>query len=93
MLAKISPTSPRGIIPIPIERQSRSAPSAPRPHACLPSIAAAVSAAAKSRISGRTKALRSTRIPINTKKTGTRNDEIGRTSSSSFFSPFAIRSR
>ena len=34
IFAKISPTSPRGIIPIPMDRRSSGRPIAPRAHAC-----------------------------------------------------------
>src|SRR5207302_1913353 len=51
MPAKMSPTSPRGIIPIPTDSRS-SPPNAPSEQACLPRTAASVRAAARPRISG-----------------------------------------
>src|SRR5262249_18426084 len=40
--AKMSPTSPRGIIPIPTAARFRPGPSAPSAHACFPRTAASV---------------------------------------------------
>ena len=47
MPTKISPTSPRGIMPRPIDKRFRFFPKAPSPHACFPTIAATVRAAAR----------------------------------------------
>src|SRR5581483_8206750 len=93
MLAKMSPTSPRGIIPMPTDSRSRPPPKAPRAHACLPRIAAAVSSAARPSTSARANAASSTRIPISTKKTGTSTAATGSTSSSSRCSPRSVKSR
>ena len=42
MFAKISPTSPRGTMPMPIATASNPPPAPASAHACLPTIAAAV---------------------------------------------------
>ena len=76
-----------------MDSRSRRLPMAPSEQACLPAIAATVSRAASPSTSTRPKAARSTRIPITTKKTGTRNVEIGRTRCSSCCSPRFTKER
>ena len=56
MFAKISPTSPRGIIPRPIVTPLSLVPSAPSAQACFPSTAATVSSTPRPATSGRASA-------------------------------------
>ena len=77
MLAKINPTSPRGIIPMPTEIRSSPFSNTPKEQACFPTTATAVRIMAKVRILGSAKVRRSTRTPIRTKNIGTRNDTMG----------------
>src|SRR3972149_2066843 len=76
MPAKMSPTSPRGIIPRPTVRPETSRGTT-SPHTHLPTTAASVSSTAKPGTSPWAKDVTSTSIPIRTKKTGTRRPSSG----------------
>ena len=77
-LAKTRLTSPRGIMPIAMA--SRFEPrGAPKTHASFPTTAATVRSSTRRSVCGCPRALKSARIPMRTKKTGTSHDEIGST--------------
>ena len=78
MLAKISPTSPRGIIPIPTAHRLTVLSRTPREQSCFPAMAATVSRRASRSASVEANAVRSTLDPIWTKKTGARRSTRGR---------------
>ena len=70
MLAKIRPTSPRGIIPMPMRRRSLRVPIAPYAESSLPTMAMASSTDASSSTLGCSIAARSALTPMSTKNTG-----------------------
>ena len=77
MLAKMRPTSPRGIMPSPIASRSAPLSSTPSEQACLPTTAASVSTAANPSTPGWPNTARSTPMPMSTKNTGTRKPASG----------------
>ena len=72
MLAKISPTSPRGIMPSPISSRSLRVPAAPYADTILPAIAMTSRTAASSSTLGWNIAPTSAFTPMSTKNTGIR---------------------
>ena len=76
-VAKIKPTSPRGIMPIPMSRRSPGAPIRPTTEHSLPMMAMTSSTAAIPNTAGRTNCATSASMPICRKKTGTSRWVIG----------------
>ncbi len=80
IVAKIKPTSPRGIMPRPINKRSDPERPAPRPAVTLVTTAITMRIAATPRTDGRNIEPMSVSMPICRKKTGTNTDASAETS-------------